>query len=178
VSEVLQFDSFLFRPTDDADHETARAWNDQDEWHRGKIAPEHWTEKSKGVDTYMLKDEHGDLMLVRMERLTRVSIQFPPASDRATRDRIRNGLKKGLDFVSAAVGLKGFGEILFDTDSPLLRRFAIDTLRFTPKPNVMFRRVRIWSPEDEPIKLKATDGPKLATASGKAVLPAEQQGDK
>lgn len=139
ASDSFKFLGYELRPTQSTDIDLARAWTKADPAHDGKIAPEFWLRQDKGVDGYVLSDGEGEILFLQMHRAVRFYIQFSPATTRAARERLRDGMKFGMQFLAASLGAVGMQEVIFDTASQMLARFVTRNLSFREAPGTLRR---------------------------------------
>jgi hypothetical protein len=147
MTKAFQFgEDYELRLATAADLDRARAWTNADEHHRGIISPEFWIEQGNGIESYVLTQRGGEMFFFRVERVARVLIQFAPQEERQ-QERMRKALTAGMAFLDMALGARGYGELVFDSTSRLLRLFAVARLRFAQRPETLSRRLQIYAPK-------------------------------
>lgn len=142
-------DGYVLRSATDADEDLAREWTQLDPHHAGLIPGTFWTEQQNiSADTYVLEDPQGTVLFVRLERVTRMLVQFPPMRNISVRKRAIDAMKDGIDWLVAALGVNRQRELIFDTKSERLADFAKSSLGFSDYPGVLKRAVPLYTPTE------------------------------
>lgn len=162
AKDTYKFGECEIRPAAEADAPLAHWWTRIDPYHQGTIASSFWLEQGAGIDCYLVSDAKGPLFFFRMERavkldqesrrplyifnvepVVRLLIQFGPNSTPEAAARMRQGLADGGRWLAGALGTSGVGEIFFDSQSKLLRRFVSGALGFQPRADTLSRRIQV-----------------------------------
>jgi hypothetical protein len=144
ATQEFKFNGYTLRPATEADMPLAELWTAEDPAHKGVMSGEFWTQQAKGIDGYVLEDEEGKAaFFFRMEKATRVLIQFPPIDNRTNAEEMMAALQTGMDWLAMALGAMGIHEIFYDTKSEPLRRFCEKRLGFKPTPDLHSRRTPV-----------------------------------
>jgi hypothetical protein len=110
------------RMTGPEDLKLIAEWMEKDPDHKGGQW-EFFTERRKGVSTYVIEDEKGPVIFVRQEHetdeTTRLHTQFPPDSHK----RVANALREAYPIVAADAKQRGYSKIRFESGSIALVRF-------------------------------------------------------
>lgn len=133
-----------------ADLMQATEWTQADPDHAG-VDPRFWVHESgdiardNGRESYVMSDEHGDVLFVRVERIARVYIQFGAAKTDSDRERNRKAMSLGLKWLGGALGTRGFREIIFSTKSFQIAAHALRRLKFNRR-DVLSLRIPVYLP--------------------------------
>lgn len=144
---VADFDGYRLRPTDRlSDIEQLSDWIQADDVHRDIFEPGYFMGGEFALDPrptcYALEDAEGTVFYVRISRVARVRIQFPPEGGPKTRTRIMAGLLHGMAFLEGMLARAGVEEWIFDTVSPKLKTLAERLLGFTESTHEMVRSIK------------------------------------
>ena len=132
---------WVLRPVVEADAELAREWTRSDPWHQG-MSPSYWLERAPGIEPYALVDPEGRVRLfARIETAARLLVQFNPAESSEVWAQNREALCAGAPWLARALGMIGVQEWFFDTQNPVLKRFAEKRLGFTAQPRILSKRL-------------------------------------
>ena len=127
MTTPYRFGKYTLRRTTEDDYELARAWIMADPSHAGRTPPKFFLTQSKGIESYVLEDPEGPVFFFRMTRAVRIDIQFAPDEEH---ERTREGLIRGLDWLSTVLAEKGIRQLIFESVNLPLIRMAEKRLGF------------------------------------------------
>lgn len=159
MSELLaQFEGYRLHTVGEHDRDLVETWINADAAHRGILEPDFFLgllRNSQGdifpderATVMVLSDRRRELMYIRLERASRVYIQFPPEptthrSQEQHRHRMvmANALMKGMGFLEVGLRKAGATEWIFDSQSSALRTLAVKRMGFQPSPHELRRPI-------------------------------------
>jgi hypothetical protein len=147
TSLLCQFDGYVLRAPEPRDRAALEQWIASDPAHKDVFSPEHFMgqledgREDPRPTCCVLEDPEGRVMFIRISRMARVDIQFPPATTADQRGRIRDGLTRGMALLESVLAMAGCEGWIFDTDSPALRTMAKRRLGFRDAPNDLIRPI-------------------------------------
>jgi hypothetical protein len=103
----------------------------KDPWHAGKGTSEFFFEPS--TEAFVLSDDAGEVLNVRLARALRVNIVF---SDPNARDRNKETMKQLAGWLREMAKSAGYREVTYTSENPLLRRFG-RTVGFSEVPDMV-----------------------------------------
>ena len=134
---TLQFSGYTLRPVGAGDRELAAEWTAADPEHAGKIEPEFWLEQRPGVDSVLVIDAKGPVFFFKAamyqggtKRTAQVFIQFMPCETEEDRERTREALMQGMQWLEPVLKQGGAEEIFFDSRERKLITFCVKRLGF------------------------------------------------
>lgn len=105
----------LFRPYDKSkDGSKLADWISKDTVHRARYGDNF--DSDEGVELYVATADGQDILFLRLSRVVRIEVQFPPKEE-AGRIKVARALRKGLYRIAAMFKHSGFSEIVFESDS-------------------------------------------------------------
>lgn len=140
-AEVYRFGPYTLRMATEADRALCAKWIEQDDWHKGKMDPDFFLEEEPGVGCYVLEDCDGPILFFRTENTVRVHMQFDGRVNSASRERNREALLTGMDWLAMQLAAKSVVEMTFDSENPLLRASACKRLGFYKAPGDLRRNL-------------------------------------
>jgi len=138
---TFRFGPYTLRPATAEDEQLLAGWIAADDDHRDRLTPSFWTEKHKGLDTMMLEDGQGHIFALRIERLARLHIQFAPATTEADRERLRDALTEGCEWLAHSLAAVGIRELVFESRVARLVAFSLRRLGFRRSPDELVRTI-------------------------------------
>lgn len=146
MSVLGKFNGLTLRYADElADVQNLEDWIKADDAHRDIFSPFYFVHGPMGEDDrascYALEDEKGVVFYIRLSRVTRVRMQFPPEGGREQKARILRGLFHGMAFLENHLAHAGCDEWIFDTESPKLKSLAQRLLGFTESTHELVRGI-------------------------------------
>lgn len=149
ASGTYHFGTYTLRPAGEADLARAVRWTAADVFHAGRTRPEFWIEQTVNRDSYVLEDREGAVFFFKLHRLAihavELHCQFPPLDDIAAdiegeeatakyeRERVREALQRGFEWLEGALKISKVRDVFFDTTHGALRNFAVRRLGFEAK---------------------------------------------
>lgn len=166
-----KYGSYTLRSVDESkDRTLLEEWIDQDQYHRMTMSPEvflgYRKEEGQWVpdprpSCYVIEDEQGRVMFVRLSRAARVHIQFMPMTGVVPRTRTANALVHGMRFLQVGLGRAGAEEWIFSTEHPALGALARMRLGFSASPHEWVKEIPWLAP------LKRQEEASVAQEGGK-----------
>lgn len=138
-AEIYRFGPYTLRMATPADRELCAEWIARDDWHKEKMDAEFFLKEEPGVGCYVLEDHEGAILFFRTENTVRLHMQFDGRFDSAARERNREALLTGMDWLAMQLAAKSIVEMTFDSDNPLLRLSACKRLGFHTAPGDLRR---------------------------------------
>jgi hypothetical protein len=167
AGNLFQFGPYCVREATIEDHDLIAQWIARDPEHVAKqIQPEFFYRNEPGVGCYLLLDAQGPIYFWRTSNVVRLDSQFGPSDTPEQRERNREALVSGMDWLAGQCGTRGATEILFESVAPLLRRLAIQRMGCEAMPGELVRSL-------EPERRHVTFGGERGTAPQPA--PAEEK---
>lgn len=137
--DVYRFGPYTLRMATAADAELCEKWIARDHWHKDKVSADFFLKEEPGIGCYVLEDHEGPIFFFRTENTIRIHMQFDGCSAAATRERNREALLYGMDWLGMQLAAKGIVEMTFDSENPLLRASACKRLGFYKEPGELRR---------------------------------------
>jgi hypothetical protein len=167
MSEIARLDNFSLRAVGEEDRKLLDDWIEKDLGHKSKLEANYFlglypdgTPDSRPT-CYAIEDENGSpLLYIRLSKVARVRIQFPPLRNRRQRMLNAEALMKGMAYLEALLAQCNTEEWIFDTTNMELAHFAISHLGFQASPNEMKRGIEPPKGQNE------QDGALAASGSG------------
>jgi hypothetical protein len=148
---TLQFNGYTLRPAGPGDLKLAENWTAWDADHAGQIDPRFWLEQRPAVDSVLVLDGKGPVFFFKTALLhgipqeekngfilkihenryrAQVFIQFMPCATEEDRERTREALIQGMEWLEPVLALSGAEEIFFDSGNEKLIAFCVKRLGF------------------------------------------------
>lgn len=109
-----------------ADREMVAGWIAKDPDHAG-MDPNFFVVSEPHTNCFIWEDDQGPVFAFRLSRMLRVDIQFNPAE----KERTREALKHGVDWIREEGRRSGFREMIFQSINRLLINFCKRRLQFS-----------------------------------------------
>jgi hypothetical protein len=100
-------------------------------WHDGQGSADFFFEPH--TDSFILEDDNGPVLNVRLARALRVNIVF---NDPDARERNKETMTHLANFLRTMAGESGFREVVYTSENRALRAFG-QTLGFSPTPDMV-----------------------------------------
>lgn len=158
---LAKFDGLVLREVEERDRAALNAWIEADPGHKGILDADFFLgldrdgKRDERPQCYALEDQDGEVMFIRLSRVSRVYIQFGSKDSSETRSRNRYALLKGMAFLETQLAMAGAEEWIFESNYLQLRRTAIRHMGFQESPRELRRS--IYPPE----RPRGDDGPVL-----------------
>jgi hypothetical protein len=130
-----KFGKYSLRPAVEEDRELCAAWIAKDPAHAETTTPDFFIKQEPGVECYVLTENDEAVFFFKMTKAIRVDIQFAPTNSFEERDRNREALTEGMNWLAHALLLAGVRQILFDSCNPPLIRACEKRLGFVQSPH-------------------------------------------
>jgi hypothetical protein len=136
---TLQFKGYTLRPAGREDYPLAAKWTAADPEHADDTDPAFWLEQKMGVDSVLVLDGEGPVFFFKAvmwlgpkmaEARAQVFIQFMPCATEEDRERTRNALVLGMEWLEPVLAMGGAREIFFDSREAKLIAFCVKRLGF------------------------------------------------
>ena len=138
MTQTFSFDGYTVRPLSEKDRPFLEMQIKADEFHREWMTADFFLLTEPGEDAWALEDEAGMIVFYfKTSTAVRMFIQFPVIESRDDKERSRNGMLKGLAWISGMFRANRFREILFDTRRAELANFAKKRLGFQDAPGLL-----------------------------------------
>jgi hypothetical protein len=135
VKPIFHFDGYTVRPVEERDRPYLEALIQGDPYHHDRMTADYFLKLQPGEDGWALEDSSGQVVFYfRTSVAARIAIQFQPVTGPADRQRNAAALSRGLRWLESRLRANYFRQILFDTDGPELREFALQRLGFVEEP--------------------------------------------
>ncbi len=134
-----RFGPYTLRMATAEDAALAEKWIQADPFHRERVSADFFTKEEPGVGCYVLLDHDGPIFFFRTENAVRVHIQFADPGLPSSRERNRDALRDGMDWLALQLAARSIYEILFDSNNPILRRMTEKRLSFVAAPDDLRR---------------------------------------
>lgn len=108
----------FLRQTDEA---KLKEWLAADPVHTARYGDRFTTDE--GIELYTVEADGEPVFFLRLSRVLRVEMQFPPKKT-SLKIKIARCLRKGLYVLAASAKHNGFAEMVFETDSEKLRNYC------------------------------------------------------
>jgi hypothetical protein len=129
--QVFSFDEYTVRPAGEQDREHIEHWIASDPFHRNRLDVDYFLSLRPGEECYALENQNGHVVFYfKTQSAVRISIQFGPSTDPASRRSNSIALLKGMRWIEGLLRHHHYREVLFDTEGPQLREFAEKHLGF------------------------------------------------
>ena len=149
-----RFGRYTLSPLTEADRPRLEAWIAADPFHDGRVSADFFLHTVPGEEGWCLLDEYDEpIFYLKTATAVRLHIQFGPSRSPAERERNREALTEGVEWIEGVLSARSFREMIFDSFNPLLRRMATKRLGFTASQEELRRPVPIY---------EATEGPESA----------------
>jgi hypothetical protein len=140
MTEPFKFGKYTMRQATADDRELIEQWIADDPAHKADgVPPEFFFEEEMGVGCYLVSDKDGPIFFTRTSNTVRLDTQFGPHTSRDERERNREALIDGMDWLAAMCAAKGITEISFETNNPMLARLAVHKMGCRRSCNEMIR---------------------------------------
>jgi hypothetical protein len=121
---VIHRKNMLVRPIEERDRPILEQSIAKDQWHSKTTKPEFFFD-AKAIST-VFDGETGPIMFVKGSTVLRLDIQFCDNEDRKNNALALNELAQIIETAKAS----GFSELVFCTDSPLLKAYCVKHFQF------------------------------------------------
>lgn len=131
----FRFEDYIVRPVEECDRSYIEATLADDEFHR-EMTPDFFLRLLPGEAAWAVEDHKGNVLLYfKTQNVARISMIFPSRD----RERNRNVLIKGLEWLEGMLVQNRFHEMLFDTKGRELRVMAKRRLGFRESPEELVK---------------------------------------
>ena len=141
MSNSYTFGQYRLRPATEEDEALAAFWISRDPAHAETTPAEFFTRSEPGAECYVLEDADGPVFFFKMTKAVRLDIQFDAGTTPLARERTREGLIEGMEWLAGVLGQSAVHQIIFDSIDPLLIRSTEKRLGFVRSPNELVRNV-------------------------------------
>jgi hypothetical protein len=148
MSDLAKLDGFTLREVSEKDRPMLNKWIKADPAHDGVVDANYFLGVTpEGVfdprpTCYAIEDDSGNLVLfIRLAKVARVRIQFPPAGSRVQRLKTSQALMQGMAWLEALLAKANCEEWIFDTGNMALATLAIKRMGFEASPEEMKRAI-------------------------------------
>jgi hypothetical protein len=137
---LAKFDGLTLREVEARDRAALDAWIEADPYHQALLDASYFLGQTPEGDAdprgscYVLEDAEGEVMFIRLSRISRVNIQFKPGRKKADKERTRHALMCGMAFLETHLSRAGAEEWMFETSSPELKKLATRRMGFQASP--------------------------------------------
>lgn len=135
--DTFCFSGYTLRPAASSDLSLAQEWTVADPYHRDTTPAEFWLEQKPGRDSYLLSDGGGPIFFFKMEKAPLridpfiiLHVQFMPTTDENAKERVREGLRQGMEWLKRVARMSGVHELMFQSSNPELSAFCRRRLGF------------------------------------------------
>jgi hypothetical protein len=140
MSEQFNFDGYTVRRTLEKDRPYLEFLIGTDPYHRDRMTADFFLKPKPGEDAWAMEEETGDVVLYfKTSTAVRLAVQFRPTITPADRERNRHALLRGMRWIEEVFRKNGFREVIFDTEGPELRAFALRHLGFVDAASTLTR---------------------------------------
>ena len=144
---MWKFDGYSLRLTQPQDEETARRWMAEDREHDGRFPPSFWLERNPSTDGMILEDEDGQpVLFLRIERIARVHVQFPPMQSAHDRARVMKAVDAGFQWLIPRLGVLGFCGMVFASRVDKLKNYFISRYGFRDTSEWLYKPIPVYTP--------------------------------
>jgi hypothetical protein len=127
----------------------AATWTAADPDHRDTTRPEFWFDHSPMTECYLLEDEHGVILFLRIDTkrdTVTLHVQFPPELTDATeaasqRERTMDCLSRIFTLVEKVLALRGITRVCFTSKRPGLIRYCEKRLGFIRDGDLLVKQI-------------------------------------
>ena len=137
----LQFGGYTLRATTEADRALADEWIAADPFHRDTTTADFFLGTEPGSEAFVLEDAEGKVFFIRLTRAMRIDIQFSPPVSIEARERTRDALTVGVEWLADALAKTGCRELIFESQNPALIRASEKRLGFRRSPGELVRAI-------------------------------------
>lgn len=141
------FSGYTLRPAATSDLSLAQDWTEADDDHRETTFPTFWLAQGEGCDSYLLSDPIGPVFFFKMVRVdgatqaVELHIQFMPEAQPRDRERKREGLTQGMEWLERILRASGISHIRFKSTKPELIAFCRKRLGFRVEGEVLSKDI-------------------------------------
>lgn len=122
---------YSFRPVCEQDRPLLAHMIDADPFHAGRVLPDFFLRLHPGEGAWAMEDEWERVVLyLKIENAVRLHIQFGASSTAPDRERNRDALATGVEWLERRLSENSFREMVFDASNPVLARSAQKRLGF------------------------------------------------
>jgi hypothetical protein len=152
---VAKFDGLTLREVEERDREALNAWIEADPYHQALLDADYFLGRTPEGNAdprgscYALEDSDGEVMFIRLSRISRVNIQFKPGRKKAEKERTAHALMCGMAFLETHLSRAGAEEWMFETSSPELKKLATRRMGFQASPFELRRYIPSPDVSDE-----------------------------
>lgn len=123
----FMFGPYKVRPVGEHDRPFLAQLIAADEYHRNRMTPDYFLERRPREEGWALENREGRVVLYfKLSTVIRLAVQFGAEERREN----RAAMIAGTDWIEGMLRASGFGELVFDTEGPELKRFAERRLGF------------------------------------------------
>lgn len=139
------FEGYTLRLTGEQDAELAREWTKADPEHDGRFPATFWLEKNPSTDGMVLEEDGNPVLFVRIERIARIHVQFPPIPTRRDRVRVLKAVNAGLQWMITRLGVLGFCGMVFSSRIPGLKDYFEKRFGFRGS-EYLYKPIAVYTP--------------------------------
>lgn len=131
---------YRLRPVTEQDRPLLQLWIDADPFHAGRVLPDFFLRLQPGEGAWAFEDAMERVVFyLKTQNAARLHIQFGPSRTADDRERNREALLLGVEWLERQLAANLFHEMVFDSVNPALMRHAKRRLAFQDVPGEMRR---------------------------------------
>lgn len=147
---MFVFADYKLRLATEADRDHCAAWIEADADHRGKVTADFFIKPEKDIEKFVLENKFGEpAFYFRQMRALRLDIQFGPAETAGDREKNREDLRHGFEWLMQMCQEFGIRQLIFKSEDAKLIHFCENRFGFQKSPKELVCGIASSTPEKQ-----------------------------